>query len=95
MKDLLISTLLLVRDKPAMFMAEGQSAIINFFLGFDLALKVCGYYTLKEDLYFHTLSTRGWGSNTIEAVNKMVDKGLTQEEIARELITIRIIVLNK
>ncbi len=85
-----------VRSRPGVWMSKSLPLVMVFISRFNIACRQLGVEASPADqAYWAVLSQRGWKVSPAGPWVEMQEKGLSEEEIVTELLTIQIEALKK
>jgi hypothetical protein len=84
-----------VYQRPANWIDQELPAAATFLFGVDLVCQTLGIYVEHEQLYERIVIERGWSSIPHAPWIEMREKGLSENEISKELIYIRMELLKR
>ena len=86
----LIATIQHLLERPDMYLGNFTSAAAeNFCMGINVALNACGV-NLPQSLHRKPLQSRGWDITSTGGLDLMREQGLSDKQIAEELLHVQI-----
>jgi len=91
--EALLTSLAHMRMRPQMYFSNDMPAIQNWLYGFEAA---CRLFDIRIwDERGKIWSERGWDNGAMHPIQKMTEKGLTEDEVIIEVFTVLILAVQR
>ncbi|MEO8608297.1 MAG: hypothetical protein ABI690_10465 [Chloroflexota bacterium] len=89
----LLTTLVHIRIRPQMYFSNDVPAVQNWLYGFEAA---CRLFDVRIwDEAWKIYDERGWDNGAMHPVQKMIEKGLSEDEVILEVFSVLILALQR